>query len=214
MASVNSSLQIANPAKNVYENVTRKPTDPTTSTSLAITDRKGKTPNEVHIGDPLLLQITGPALYTVEPIKCTANSALSLKNDYVLWTNDTCSSKDEAVIEGVWKKVNSSHNKITIQMYGFRFVDSDTVLVKCTALFCPQGVPCSSNSCVTGQGTVKGRKKRDAGVETKSENGYMQKHISTSFRVTDNRMETSTSSGTFASVFTYVTAFALMVALK
>ncbi|XP_071177726.1 uncharacterized protein [Mytilus edulis] len=128
--------------------------------------------------------------------------------------SDTCTSKDEAVIEGFWKQDNSSNNKITIQMYGFRFVDSETVNVKCTALFCPKGVKCSSKSCVTGQGYVNSRKKRDAGVETKSENGYIQKHISTSFRVTDNRMDTSASSGTFASVFTYVTAFALMLMLK
>lgn len=50
---------------------------------------------------------------------------------------------------------------------------------------------------MTGQGYVNGRKKRDAGVETKSENGYIQKHISTSFRVTDNRMDTSASSGIY-----------------
>lgn len=57
---------------------------------------------------------------------------------------------------------------------------------------------CCIQSCVTGQGYVNGRKKRDAGVETKSENGYIQKHISTSFRVTDNRMDTSASSGIYS----------------
>ncbi|CAC5370273.1 unnamed protein product [Mytilus coruscus] len=197
VASVNASIHIANPATNVYNKETRKPTEPTTLISLDITDKNGHSPKEVHIGDPLLLQITGPGLYTVEPIKCTANSASSPNTDYVLWTNDTCSSKDEAVIEGAWKQDNSSHNKITIQMYGFRFVDSDTVKVKCTALFCPIGVTCSSKTCVTGQGIINGRKKRDAGVETKSENGYIQKHISTSFRVTDNRMDTSACSGIY-----------------
>lgn len=55
---------------------------------------------------------------------------------------------------------------------------------------------------MTGQGIVNGRKKRDAGVETKSENGYIQKHISTSFRVTDNRMDTSASSGIYRKLST------------
>lgn len=39
---------------------TWKPTEPTTLIRLVITDKNGTQPTEVHIGDPLLLQITGP----------------------------------------------------------------------------------------------------------------------------------------------------------
>lgn len=65
-------------------------------------------------------------------------------SDILHFFSDSCSSKDEAVIENTWKPDNTSKNVIAIQMYGFRFVDSDTVEVKCSALFCPKDSSCPS----------------------------------------------------------------------
>ncbi|CAC5370138.1 unnamed protein product [Mytilus coruscus] len=209
VASVNTSIQLPNQPAQVYTVATMTPTQPTKNISLDVTDRKGNAASVVHIGDLLLLKITGPDGYTVDPIVCSASSAKA-NTDYVLWKNETCASEDKAVIENDWKQDNTSQNIITVQMYGFRFVDSDKVVVKCDALFCPTGV-CRSHHCENG--TTSRRKKRDAGLESKSENGYIEEHISTYFTVVDKRMDTSACSGTFVSVFTYVTAFVLMFAI-
>lgn len=212
-ASVNASLQIPNPATQTYTTATMTPSPPTKGMSLTIKNKKSKVETTiVHIGDPLLLQITGPGGYTVEPIICSANSVQKPQNDdYILWKNDKCLSNDLAVIENTWKQNIKSNRTITIDMYGFRFVDSENVFVKCKAMFCPQGETCPSNHCVNG--TTSSRKKRNAGLEIKSKNGYMEEHISTHFTVVDKRMDTSACSGTFVSVFTYVTALVLTFAL-
>ncbi|CAC5370272.1 unnamed protein product [Mytilus coruscus] len=209
VASANTSIQIAIPAPTDFNQEIKKPTEPTKTIKLVITDKNGTPATTVHIGDPLLLKITGPADYTIEPISCTASS--SLDKDYVLWTNKSCSSKDTAVIENNWKQNKTIPNIVSISMYGFRFVRSNTVVLTCSALFCPKGVQCSPNPCVNVKPHVSGRRKRNADVE--SENGYIKDSMSTSFTVVDNRMDTSGCSGTFVSVFTYVTVLALMLAL-
>ncbi|CAC5370141.1 unnamed protein product [Mytilus coruscus] len=191
VATAKTSMQIAIPAPTDFNQEIKKPNEPTKTIKLVITDKKGTPATTVHIGDPLLLKITGPADYRIEPISCTASS--SLDKDYVLWTNDSCSSKDTAVIENNWKHNKTIPNIVSISMYGFRFVKSNTVVVTCSALFCPKGVKCSPKPCVNVKPTVSSRRKRNAGVE--SDNGYLKESVSTSFTVVDNRMETSGCSG-------------------
>ncbi|CAC5370271.1 unnamed protein product [Mytilus coruscus] len=211
VASVNTSIQLANPATTDFKQEIKKPTEPTKTIRLTITHKNGAPATTVHIGDPLLLTITGPDNYTVAPISCNASSTLD--SDYVLWTNTSCASEDTAVMESTWEQNNTNHNIISITMYGFRFVKSTKVMVTCSAMFCPNDFDCSSGTCDGFQPVASGRKKRHAGVETNSENGYIEESLSTFFTVVDNRMDTSACSGTFSSVFTYVTAFALMLAL-
>ncbi|XP_063448080.1 uncharacterized protein LOC134727628 [Mytilus trossulus] len=210
VASANTSMQIKIPAPTDFKQEIKKPTEPTKTIKLVITDKKGTPATSVHIGDPLLLKITGPADYTIEPISCNASS--SVDTDYVMWTNDSCSSKDTAVIDNAWIHNKTIPNIVSISMYGFRFVKSNTVVVTCSALFCPKGMTCSSKPCVNVRPAVSSRRKRNADVE--SENGYLEESVSTSFTVVDKRIDTSGCSGTFGSVFTYVTACVLMLALK
>ncbi|XP_076107618.1 uncharacterized protein LOC143075919 [Mytilus galloprovincialis] len=210
VASANTSMQIKVPAPTDFNQEIKKPTEPTKTIRLVINDKKGSPATSVHIGDPLLLKITGPAGYTIEPISCAASS--SLDKDYVLWTNKSCSSKDTAVIEDDWKHNTTIPNMVSISMYGFRFVKSNTVVVTCSALFCPIGLQCSANPCVNGKPTVSSRRRRNA--DQKSKNVYLQESVSTSFTVVDYRIDTSGCSGSFVSVFTYVTACALLLALK
>ncbi|XP_063448082.1 uncharacterized protein LOC134727631 [Mytilus trossulus] len=142
VASANTSMQIKIPAPTDFKQEIKKPTEPTKTIKLVITDKKGTPATSVHIGDPLLLKITGPADYTIEPISCNASS--SVDTDYVMWTNDSCSSKDTAVIDNAWIHNKTIPNIVSISMYGFRFVKSNTVVVTCSALFCPKGMTCSS----------------------------------------------------------------------
>ncbi|XP_071177727.1 uncharacterized protein [Mytilus edulis] len=144
VATANTSMQMAIPAPTDFSQEIKKPTEPSKTIRLVITDIKGTPATTVHIGDPLLLKITGPAGYTIEPISCNASS--SVDTDYVMWTNDSCSSKDTAVIENAWKYNKTIPNIVSISMYGFRFVKSNTVVITCSALFCPKGMQCSSKA--------------------------------------------------------------------
>lgn len=48
------------PAPTDFKQEIKKPTEPTKTIKLVITDKKGTPVTSVHIGDPLLLTITGP----------------------------------------------------------------------------------------------------------------------------------------------------------
>lgn len=212
VATVKSKIQMEIPLPTDYTHEVIQATNPTSAITLTITTPNGTQASKVQIGDLLLLQITGPVGYTIEPISCNASS--SMNTDYALWTNEACSSKDTAVIEDTWHQNKTINNLISIPMYGFRFVGSDTVTVTCSAMFCPKGLPCSSKHCVDIKPKSIGRRRRNAGVETDSDNGLIEESFSTYFTVVDNKIDANGCSGVVVSIFTFVTAFALMLALK
>ncbi|CAC5370143.1 unnamed protein product [Mytilus coruscus] len=60
VATVKSHIQMETPLPTDYTHEVIKPTDPTSNITLTITKTDGTQANKVHIGDILLLQITGP----------------------------------------------------------------------------------------------------------------------------------------------------------
>ncbi|CAG2221980.1 unnamed protein product [Mytilus edulis] len=141
-----------------------------------------KIDTDVEIGQKLYLFMTAPANYKISPKSCVAKPTVGDDKDSVaMWTvtqNNTCNQYDQALIDKTW---NVTNGKLSIIMYGFRFVKSKSVTVTCNALVCPVSATslCKQFCVNTPAAHGQGRRRRSA-IEKST---YSQKSASISFRV-------------------------------
>lgn len=89
------------------------------------------------IGQKITLEMTVDANYKLLPQSCTAyNSDTDDATSYMFWQR--CTDTDIAIIPTAtnkWTPVGSQ-SKLHIAMYAFRFVDSTTLVIKCSTTVC------------------------------------------------------------------------------
>ncbi|XP_076106075.1 uncharacterized protein LOC143074565 [Mytilus galloprovincialis] len=177
-----------------------------TAISLTIEKKEGSGPlkEPVKLGELLLLKFRGPDGYIVDPLKCTAYAgAVISSTSQELWSSDTCSSKNTAYLENMWKKDDSETNLISIKMYAFRFPNSNRVLIECSAHFCPELDSTCQTQCWHKNSTTIGRSRRDTFQNSNNKAHYM-KRVSTFFTVVDDSVRSNRSSGASMNTFLYL----------
>lgn len=157
----------------------------------------------VAIGDELLLKITVPDKNNGIPISCTATGNTK---QALLWDREDCTSKDKVIMEDKWTAVN---NILSIKMYAFRFVDSTSVTIKCSAYVCPDtDTNCKTEvkNCLDQKPGQLGRRRRNSDIVTKHLNEYREKSSSVSFTVVDRYGGANGSGGVSGNIVLYLTA--------
>ncbi|CAC5370279.1 unnamed protein product [Mytilus coruscus] len=132
----------------------------------------------VEIGELLSLKINGPVNTKIFPIKCNATG---MNTEYLLWENSSCSSNDKAIMRDKWTLNNET---ISIDMYAFRFVDSNSVTIECSAYICPS----SDSACINAVNTCQkpaGRRRRSSNIDSHPVHEYKEETSSVSFTVAD-----------------------------
>ncbi|CAC5370144.1 unnamed protein product [Mytilus coruscus] len=153
----------------------------------------------VDIGELLSLKIKGPGNSKVFPIECNATST---NNVYPLWDNTKCASYDKAIMGDKWTLDNET---ISIGMYAFRFVDSSSVTIECSAYICPSSDLACISTVKTCQ-TPAGRRRRSSNIETHPHHNYKEETSSVSFTVADRFGGANGSEGVSGNILLYLTA--------
>lgn len=161
------------------------------------TDKLSKS---VYIGELLSLKITGPGNSKVFPINCNATSNNTV---YPLWANTTCSSNDKAIMGDKWTLSNET---ISIAMYAFRFVDSSSVTIECSAYICPSSDSVCTKAVNTCQPNAAGRRRRSTNIESHPLHKYKEETSSVSFTVADRYNDANGSEGVSGNMILYLTA--------
>lgn len=184
------------------------------SKSISLTVEKkgsgGQLKVPFHLGEQLTLTFTGPDGYVVDPVKCTAYAgAVGSETSQELWSNATCSSKDTAFLENYWTKDESHNNVISITMYAFRFPDSNTVSIECSAHFCPKLDSTCKKQCWMKNNNTIGRRRRDTVQNSGGKDHYMKK-VSTFFTVVDDSITSNRCSGASMNTFLYLATIVII----
>ncbi|CAG2219403.1 unnamed protein product [Mytilus edulis] len=148
---------------------------------IKIMKNKNELKTAVYIGDSLSLEIKGPANSKVFPISCNATST-GTNDPYLLWDNATCKSNDNAIMGDKWTLSNET---ISIVMYAFRFVDSNSVTIECSAYICPSSDSVCTKAVHTCHTQTTGRRRRSSNIETNPVYEYKEETSSISFTVAD-----------------------------
>lgn len=162
---------------------------------------------DLEIGQALFLVMTGPDNYTISPESCYAKPTQGQDSDGIkMWqvtTDDKCNDTEEAIIDGKW---SFNQKKLSIKMYGFKFVNSEDVTVTCTALVCPSA---SSKLCkqLCVDGVPTNSRRRRSAVETST---HSQKSAKVSFRVR-TREKTNGATGLTPNAVVYTFGLFLLI---
>lgn len=169
---------------------------------IKIMKNKNELNTTVYIGDLISLEIKGPANSKVFPINC--NATRTGKNDpYLLWNNATCKSNDNAIMEDKWTLSNET---ISIVMYAFRFVDSNSVTIECSAYICPSSDSVCTKAVNTCQPNAAGRRRRSSNIESHPLHEYKEETSSVSFTVADRFNDANGGEGVSGNMILYLTA--------
>ncbi|XP_052074635.1 uncharacterized protein LOC127712302 [Mytilus californianus] len=167
---------------------------------ITIYKDKNELKTAVDIGQLLSLKIKGPANSKIFPIKCNATG---INDPYLLWENSTCKSNDMAIMGDKWTINNET---ISIDMYAFRFVDSSSVTIECSAYICLSSDSACISAVNTCQPQAAGRRRRSSNIESHPLHEYREETSSVSFTVADRFNGANGSEGVSGNILLYLTA--------